>query len=157
MRQVSTFQVIVDHHRVVDNLDVPGFDQCAEHFQHKKRIAPGAFINEVGQLARRVGLPLRCSGAFTSSKLPDGQAMTESAVSFIAALQCGANFILHSAGWLEGALVIRMGAHALDHPEITDKIKDKYERRLRSLVATLKEMGFKAKMPAGMRFDPTGA
>ena len=35
----------------------------------------------VGQLARRVGLPLRCSGAFTSSKVPDGQAMQESAVS----------------------------------------------------------------------------
>ena len=31
----------------------------------------------VGQLARRVGLPLRCSGAFTSSKVPDGQAMSE--------------------------------------------------------------------------------
>ncbi len=60
----------------------------------------------VGQLARRVGLPLRCSGAFTSSKVPDGQAMQESAVSMMAALLCGANFILHSAGWLEGGLVM---------------------------------------------------
>ncbi len=68
----------------------------------------------VGQLARRVGLPLRCSGAFTSSKLPDGQAMTESAVSFIAALQCGANFILHSAGWLEGALTMGYEKFMLD-------------------------------------------
>jgi trimethylamine---corrinoid protein Co-methyltransferase len=60
----------------------------------------------VGQLARRVGLPLRCSGAFTSSKIPDGQAMSESAVSMQAALLCGANFILHSAGWLEGGLTM---------------------------------------------------
>jgi trimethylamine--corrinoid protein Co-methyltransferase len=60
----------------------------------------------VGQLARRVGLPLRCSGAFTSSKVPDGQAMQESAVSMMAALLCGANFILHSAGWLEGGLAM---------------------------------------------------
>jgi len=60
----------------------------------------------VGQLARRVGLPMRCSGAFTSSKVPDGQAMTESAVSMMAALLCGANFILHSAGWLEGGLTM---------------------------------------------------
>jgi trimethylamine---corrinoid protein Co-methyltransferase len=60
----------------------------------------------VGQLARRVGLPLRCSGAFTSSKIPDGQAMSESAISMLAALQCGANFILHSAGWLEGGLTM---------------------------------------------------
>jgi trimethylamine--corrinoid protein Co-methyltransferase len=68
----------------------------------------------VGQMARRVGLPLRCSGAFTTSKLPDGQAMTESAVSFIAALQCGANFILHSAGWLEGALTMGYEKFVLD-------------------------------------------
>lgn len=60
----------------------------------------------VGQLARRVGLPLRCSGAFTSSKTPDGQAMQESAVSMLSALLCGANFILHSAGWLEGGLTM---------------------------------------------------
>ncbi len=60
----------------------------------------------VGQLARRVGLPLRCSGAFTSSKVADGQAMTESAVSMMSALLCGANFILHSAGWLEGGLAM---------------------------------------------------
>lgn len=60
----------------------------------------------VGQLARRAGLPLRCSGAFTSSKVPDGQAMMESAVSMQAAMLCGANFILHSAGWLEGGLAM---------------------------------------------------
>jgi trimethylamine--corrinoid protein Co-methyltransferase len=60
----------------------------------------------VGQLARRVGLPLRCSGSFTSSKVPDGQAMLESAVSMQAAILCGANFILHSAGWLEGGLAM---------------------------------------------------
>ena len=60
----------------------------------------------VGQLARRVGLPLRCSGAFTSSKIADGQAMSESAVSMMSALLCGANFILHSAGWLEGGLAM---------------------------------------------------
>jgi trimethylamine--corrinoid protein Co-methyltransferase len=60
----------------------------------------------VGQLARRLRLPLRCSGAFTSSKLADGQAMAESTVSMMSALLCGANFILHSAGWLEGGLVM---------------------------------------------------
>lgn len=60
----------------------------------------------VGQLARRANLPLRCSGAFTMSKLPDGQAMLESAVSMQAAILCGANFILHSAGWLEGGLAM---------------------------------------------------
>ncbi len=41
------------------------------------------------------------------------------------------------------------GVYALEHPEITDKIKTKYERRLASLVATLRGMGFDARMPAG--------
>ncbi len=58
----------------------------------------------VGQMARRVGLPLRCAGAFTSSKLADGQAMAESTMSMMSAIMCGTNFILHSAGWLEGGL-----------------------------------------------------
>ncbi len=60
----------------------------------------------VGQLARRVGLPLRCAGAFTSSKVPDGQAMAESTMSMMSAILCGTNFILHSAGWLEGGLAM---------------------------------------------------
>ncbi len=59
----------------------------------------------VGQLARRLGVPLRCSGAFTTSKVADGQAMAESANSINAAVLCGAHFVLHSAGWLEGGLV----------------------------------------------------
>ena len=66
--------------------------------------ALGSFA--AAQLARRIGLPLRCSGAFTSSKLPDAQAMQESVTSLYTALLCGANFILHAAGWLEAALAI---------------------------------------------------
>ncbi len=38
---------------------------------------------------------------------------------------------------------------ALEHPELTDTIKEKYERRLRSLVAILSKIGFKASMPDG--------
>ncbi len=66
--------------------------------------ALGSFA--AAQLARRIGLPLRCSGAFTSSKLPDAQAMQESVTSLYTALLCGANFVLHAAGWLEAALTI---------------------------------------------------
>jgi trimethylamine--corrinoid protein Co-methyltransferase len=58
----------------------------------------------VGQLARRLNLPLRCSGSFTTSKLPDAQAMAESVTSMLAAVHCGANYILHSAGFLDGLL-----------------------------------------------------
>ena len=58
----------------------------------------------VGQLARRLNLPLRCAGSFTTSKVPDGQAMQESVMSMLSAVHCGANFILHSAGFLDGLL-----------------------------------------------------
>lgn len=45
--------------------------------------------------------------------------------------------------------VQKAGVYALDHPEITDAIKEKYERRLRAMSDALKEMGFNATMPAG--------
>jgi LL-diaminopimelate aminotransferase len=43
----------------------------------------------------------------------------------------------------------KAGVYALDHPEITDEITAKYERRLRAMAGVLAEMGFSAKMPAG--------
>ncbi len=59
----------------------------------------------IGQLARRLGVPLRCGGALTSSKVADAQAAAESADSMHSTVMGGANFILHAAGWLEGGLV----------------------------------------------------
>jgi len=58
----------------------------------------------VGQLARRLGVPLRCGGNLCASKAPDAQAAYESANSMWPAFLCGANFILHAAGWTEGGL-----------------------------------------------------
>ncbi|MCP4329621.1 MAG: trimethylamine methyltransferase family protein [Alphaproteobacteria bacterium] len=66
------------------------------------------------QLARRIGLPIRCSGGFTSSKLPDAQAMQETVNSLNTAVLCGANFVLHAAGWLEGALTLSYEKLVLD-------------------------------------------
>lgn len=60
----------------------------------------------IGQLARRVGLPLRCGGSLTASKLEDAQAAYESADSMHSTMLAGANFVLHSAGWLEGGLCV---------------------------------------------------
>ena len=68
----------------------------------------------VGQLARRLGLPLRAGGSFTTSKLPDGQAMLESANSMLSAVNGGANFILHSAGFLDGLLSMSYEKFMLD-------------------------------------------
>jgi LL-diaminopimelate aminotransferase len=43
----------------------------------------------------------------------------------------------------------KAGVHALDHPEITDEITAKYERRLKAMATVLAELGFNAKVPAG--------
>ena len=59
----------------------------------------------IGQMARRLNIPLRCGGSLTASKLPDAQAAAESADSMHSTAMAGANFVLHSAGWLEGGLV----------------------------------------------------
>ncbi|MEQ8481037.1 MAG: trimethylamine methyltransferase family protein [Hoeflea sp.] len=68
----------------------------------------------VGQLARRLNLPLRCAGNFSNSKLPDAQAMNEGTMSMLSAVHCGANFILHSAGFLDGLLSMSYEKFVMD-------------------------------------------
>ena len=41
---------------------------------------------------------------------------------------------------------------ALEHPEIADRIREKYRRRLQKLVTALNQVGFHAKMPGGSYF-----
>lgn len=68
----------------------------------------------IGQLARRLKLPLRCAGNFSNSKLPDAQAMQEGLMSMLSAVHCGANFILHSAGFLDGLLAMSYEKFVMD-------------------------------------------
>lgn len=56
------------------------------------------------QLARRVGLPFRTGGSLCAAKVPDAQAAYESANTLNSTILAGTNFVLHSAGWLEGGL-----------------------------------------------------
>ena len=58
----------------------------------------------IGQMARRIGLPLRCGGSLTASKIEDAQAAYESADSMHSTALAGSHFTLHAAGWLEGGL-----------------------------------------------------
>lgn len=58
----------------------------------------------IGQMARRIGLPLRCGGSLTASKIEDAQAAYESADSMHSTVLAGSNYTLHAAGWLEGGL-----------------------------------------------------
>lgn len=68
----------------------------------------------IGQLARRLNVPLRCGGNLCASKVPDAQAAYESANSMWPAFLAGANFILHSAGWLEAGLVMSYEKFVMD-------------------------------------------
>ena len=68
----------------------------------------------IGQLARRLGVPLRCGGNLCASKVPDAQAAYESASSLWPAFLTGAHFVLHAAGWLEAGLVMSYEKFVMD-------------------------------------------
>jgi trimethylamine--corrinoid protein Co-methyltransferase len=58
-----------------------------------------------GQIARRFGLPWRSGGGLNASQTVDAQAAYESLMTMLPTFLAGANFVMHSAGWLEGGLV----------------------------------------------------
>jgi trimethylamine--corrinoid protein Co-methyltransferase len=59
-----------------------------------------------GQLARRYNLPWRAGGGtLTTSPVPDAQAAYEGMNTMQAAFLAGANWVMHTGGWLEGGLV----------------------------------------------------
>ena len=68
----------------------------------------------IGQLARRLGVPLRCGGNLCASKVADAQAAYDSANSMWPALLAGANFVLHAAGWLEAGLAMSYEKFVMD-------------------------------------------
>ncbi len=58
-----------------------------------------------GQIARHYNLPFRSGGSLTSSQVVDAQAGYESMMTLWPTFLAGTNFVMHSAGWLESALV----------------------------------------------------
>ena len=67
---------------------------------------PALVLNVMASLARRLGVPFRSGGGFTAAKKPDAQAGYESSNSVWPAINAGVNFVLHTAGWMEGGLVM---------------------------------------------------
>lgn len=65
---------------------------------------PGLMNLLVGQMARFYKVPWRTCTMWTGSKTPDMQAAFDTANSMWPVLLGGANYIVHSAGFLEGAL-----------------------------------------------------
>ncbi|MEX1038947.1 MAG: trimethylamine methyltransferase family protein [Acidimicrobiia bacterium] len=75
---------------------------------------PAMVLFTVAALARRLGVPFRSGGNLTASKVPDAQAAYESAATFMPTMLAGTNFVLHSAGWLEGGLAMGYEKFILD-------------------------------------------
>jgi trimethylamine--corrinoid protein Co-methyltransferase len=67
---------------------------------------PALVLYTMAALARRLGVPFRSGGSLCASKLPDAQAAFESAQTLLPTCLAGVNFVLHTAGWLEGGLAM---------------------------------------------------
>jgi trimethylamine--corrinoid protein Co-methyltransferase len=58
-----------------------------------------------GQIARSFGLPFRSGGGLNASQTVDAQAAYEALMTMLPTFLAGTNYVMHSAGWLEGGLV----------------------------------------------------
>lgn len=67
-----------------------------------------------GQIARHFGLPVRSGGGLTSSQVPDAQAAYEGLMTMLPTFLAGINWVMHSAGWLDGGLVASYEKFVLD-------------------------------------------
>ena len=98
----------------------------------------------IGQLARRLGLPLRCGAHYTASKIADGQAMQESADAMSAGILAGTNYVIHAAGWLEGGLSFGYEKFVMDLDRCA-----MLHRQLGGLVVDDEQLGLDAYREAG--------
>jgi trimethylamine--corrinoid protein Co-methyltransferase len=79
---------------------------------------PAMMIYVTAQLARKYRLPLRTGGMLNGSKIADAQAAYESLATMLPTLYAGANFVLHSAGWLEAGLAAGYAKFMMDADQI---------------------------------------
>jgi trimethylamine--corrinoid protein Co-methyltransferase len=75
---------------------------------------PSLVVYVCAALARRLGVPFRSGGGLCASKTADAQAAYESANTLQTAMLAGVNFMLHTAGWLEGGLVMGYEKFVMD-------------------------------------------
>ena len=75
---------------------------------------PALVLYVMAALARRLGVPFRSGGGLCGSKIPDAQAAYESANTLLPTCLAGVNFVLHTAGWLEGGLAMGYEKFVMD-------------------------------------------
>jgi trimethylamine--corrinoid protein Co-methyltransferase len=67
------------------------------------------------QIAQHLKLPLYNSSGISDAKLPDAQAGAEKGITGLAAALAGANYIHHSAGFLESLLTVAYEQYVIDN------------------------------------------
>src|ERR1700758_4061654 len=75
---------------------------------------PALVLYVMAALARRLGVPFRSGGGLCASKIADAQAAFESANTLLPTCLAGVNFVLHTAGWLEGGLAMGYEKFVMD-------------------------------------------
>ena len=80
---------------------------------------PAKVLYGCAKMARRLGVPFRSGGSLTGSKSADAQAAYESTHTILPTIMGGTNFVLHSAGWMEGGLVADYAKFLLDADQLT--------------------------------------
>ena len=80
---------------------------------------PALVLNGCAKLARRLGVPFRSGGSLTAAKTVDAQSAYESTHTIMPSVTSGVNFVLHSAGWMEGGLVSDFRKLLLDADQLT--------------------------------------
>jgi trimethylamine--corrinoid protein Co-methyltransferase len=68
----------------------------------------------IGQIARRYNVPWRTSNLLGGAKIFDAQAGYESAMTMMAVLLSGANYLWHSAGWNEAGMHCSIAKFVVD-------------------------------------------
>lgn len=75
---------------------------------------PALVLYIMASLARRLGVPFRSGGSLCAAKIPDAQAAYETINTLIPTALAGVNFVLHTAGWLEGGLAMGYEKFVMD-------------------------------------------
>src|SRR6202000_2857488 len=75
---------------------------------------PALVLYSMAALARRLGIPFRSGGSLRASTIADAQAAFESANTLLPTCLAGVNFVLHTAGGLEGGLTMGYEKFVMD-------------------------------------------
>ena len=80
-----------------------------------EHIAAAMLAREVGVDAAKINyVPFRGGGGLNSSQLPDAQSAYETMMTMMPTFLAGTNFVMHTAGWLEGGLVSSIEKYVID-------------------------------------------